>query len=148
MTAHAGRGNEAAISVSFKLAPIHVRTILFLALPNFAGCSGAVEGTIKICGDYLPIVINITIQGWTLSPGNARVGNENVQPTVELCNDLIDSFLDLVCIRNIDLVCSASIHKTISFVPSIARWLPYTSHRIPLQSLWRGRALSCYYDTI
>jgi hypothetical protein len=71
-------------------------------------CSaGTVECSIQIGGYYFTIVIDFAIESWSLSPGNARVSDEDVEATIELLDDFIDSLLNWLPASNIDLVCLA-----------------------------------------
>ena len=52
-------------------------------------------------------MVDLTIESGALSPRNARVGNENVEATVEFLDDFVDSILYWLPAGNIDLVCLA-----------------------------------------
>jgi hypothetical protein len=49
-------------------------------------------------------VVDLAIESGSLSPGNAGVGNENVEATVEFLDDLVDGLLYWLPAGNIDLV--------------------------------------------
>lgn len=98
VAAHGGGGDEAAV--------LEVRDVAFLLLlpPDLTRSAGAEEGAVQIGGDDLVVVGDLAADGGALSPRHARVGNENVEPVVELGDDLIDDLFDVCFVSDVHLV--------------------------------------------
>ena len=106
---HGGRGDEAAVAVVLELVAVEVGALLPLPPPDLTGGTGAEEGTVKIGGDDLVVVGDLTVDGRTLGPWDARVGNEDVQTAVELLDNIVDLLLDIGLVGDVDLVGLACI---------------------------------------
>jgi hypothetical protein len=97
MPAHAGRGDEAAVSKARKL-------VLLLFTPDLAGCARAVENPIDIRLHHFLVVRNLAIDHRALRPRNAGIGDENIEPIVEFLCLRSYGFFDSFGVLYIDLV--------------------------------------------
>lgn len=104
MARHGGRGDESALGETFQLLAINCGALFLLAAPMLTCGAGAVECAVQIGGYYFAVVVDLAIESGALSPGNARISDENVQTTVEFLDDLVDGLLYWLPAGNIDLV--------------------------------------------
>src|SRR6266487_4508787 len=89
MTTHAcGRDKAAALKVN--LIAINIRPLRLLSTPVLPCRNGAVECPVQVGRHDLAVVLGLAIQCCTLSPGNTRVGDEDVQTSVKLVNNFVD----------------------------------------------------------
>jgi hypothetical protein len=64
----------------------------------------AEEGSVDVGGGDLVVVVQAAVKHGSLFPCYTRVGDEDIEPAVELFYDLIDRFLNRFIGLNIDLV--------------------------------------------
>lgn len=69
------------------------------------GRAGAVEGPIEVGGDDGTVVAQLARGGGPLRPGDAGVGDEDVEAAVEVTDRGFDSGGDGVVAGYVDLVC-------------------------------------------
>lgn len=101
VAAHGRRGDEAAIRKARDIA------LLLLPPEDVTGSAGAEEGPVEVGGNDLAIVLDLAVEGGALRPRHARVGDEDIEPVVELGDDLVHVLLDVGLIEHVDLVCLA-----------------------------------------
>jgi hypothetical protein len=106
VSAHAGRGNEAA-ALEVDLVAVEVRAFLRLAPEVLAGGPRAVEGAVKVGAHHLPVVLQLPVDSRALRPRDARIGNEDIEAAVEFLDDLVDRLVDVVGVENVDLISAA-----------------------------------------
>jgi hypothetical protein len=69
------------------------------------GGLGAVEGAVEVDVDDAGVVGERAVHHRALGPGDAGVGDEDVQSAVEVLDRLVDGLLDGFGAGDIDLVC-------------------------------------------
>lgn len=104
MSAHGRSRDEAAVGEVGQLVAVQISTLVLLSPPVRSSCLGAVERAVKVAPDDTRIVIQRPVDHRPLSPGNASVGDEDIQTTVHLAHDGIDDDLDGVGVGDVDLV--------------------------------------------
>ncbi len=104
MPAHRRRRDEAAVGEVLELVAIGIGALELLAAPDLAGRASAEEGAVKVGGDDLVVVGDLAADGGALGPGDAGVGNEDVEAAVELLDDFVDDLLDVGFVGDVDLV--------------------------------------------
>lgn len=117
--AHARRSDEASIAEILNLLPAAIDALEFLAAPDPASGTGAEEGAVEVGGDDFAVVLDLAVDGWTLGPRHARVGDEDVQTGVEVGNDLVDDGVDFGLVGDVELVgfaCCLGISIVCSFL--------------------------------
>ena len=115
---HRRSGDEAAVGVVLERLAINGRLLLVLAAPVACGGASAVEGAVKVGADDLAVVVNLTVGHGALGPGDAGVGNEDVEAAVELLDDLGDGVVDSLRVRDVDLVGAAWGLESLSVIVS------------------------------
>ncbi len=81
-----------------------VEPVLPLLAPHRTAGSGAVEGAVEIGADDLLVVVDLTVDHGALGPGDAGVGDEDVETVVEFGDLGFDGFLDFLRVLDVDLV--------------------------------------------
>ncbi len=107
VSAHASRSNEAAVGVILKLLAMHACSLHLLAPPVQTGSPGTVEGAVEIGGDDLAVMIDLSVKHRPLCPRDTGIGDEDVEAAIEFFDNLVNRFLDVLGIGDIDLVCPA-----------------------------------------
>lgn len=107
LAAHAGGGDEASIGEALQLVAIEVGAFLLLTTPVGSARARAVEGAVQVGGHDLAIVVQRAVDHGPLGPWNACVRHEDVQPAVELLDDLIDHLGGVLGVSDIDLIGAA-----------------------------------------
>ena len=133
--AHARRPDEASIFEILNLLPAAINALELLSAPDPAGGTSTEKGTVEIGSDDFTIMFDLAVDGWSLGPGNARIGNEDVQAGVEFGYDLVDDGVDIGLIGDVELVSFAccllrSASMCFSFLQSVNSMfryhMPYT----------------------
>ena len=62
---------------------------------------------IHVGGHDILVMLHLTVEKAALRPWDARICNEDIEATIELFDNLIDDFFDVILASNIDLICSA-----------------------------------------
>ena len=104
VSTHAGRSDEAAIREVFELLPIECGHLLLLASPMLASSPGTVEGRVKVRSHNLAVVVKLSVEHRALRPRDTSIGHEDVEAVVELLDDVVDDFFDVLGVGHIDLV--------------------------------------------
>lgn len=104
VTAHRGSSDKASVCEVGELVAVGISALLLLAAPVVSGSLGTVEGTVKINGDDIAVVLEGTVDHGALGPGNTGVGNEDVEAAIEVLDDVVDGLLDGVCIGDLNLI--------------------------------------------
>lgn len=111
VAADAGRGNKAAGFEVLQLLAVDGSALLLLPPPVKAGSARTVKGAVDV-GPHDPLVVlDLAIQGGAIFPGNARVGDKDVQSAVKIGDDPVNGVRDSFVGRDVDLVrlaCSVS----------------------------------------
>ena len=94
---HRGCGDEGAGLEVFQF-------VFLLVAPYGSTGARAVEGAVQIGADYLAVVVDLTVDHGALGPGNAGVGNEDVEAVVELGDLGFNCFFDFGGVLHVDLV--------------------------------------------
>jgi len=106
MPTHAGSGDETP-APELNLIAIDVRLLLPLAPEVRASSMSRVIRSIHVYLHNLLIMVDLPVEHGALGPGDARVGNEDVEAAIEFLDDRIDGFLDVLSVDDIYLVCLA-----------------------------------------
>ena len=104
MPAHTRCSDKGTIRIILQLPARHRRHLLLLTSPMGGGRTGAIEGAVEVGRDDLAVVINFPIEHGSLCPGDTGIGNEDVEATVEFFDDLVDHFLHVFGVGDVDLV--------------------------------------------
>ena len=104
MPAHAGRSDKRTIGVILQLVARHRRHLLLLTSPMGGGGTGTIKSTVEVGSDDLAVVINLPIEHRSLCPGDTGIGNEDVEAAIEFFDDLVDHFLHVFGVGDVDLV--------------------------------------------
>ncbi len=110
VAAHAGGTDEAARQVVLERPPVDRGALPALPPPVERGRARAVEGPVDVDLHHLLHRLDAAVDKRALLPGDARVGDEDVEPAAELPDDLVHRRLHRLPGRHIDLVrlaCSA-----------------------------------------
>lgn len=104
MPAHRRRRDEAAVVEVGQFVAVQIGALVLLSPPMRSSSLGAVECPIKVASHNARVVIQRPVHHGSLGPGNARVGDEDIQAPVHLAHDGIDDNLDGVGVGDVDLV--------------------------------------------
>ena len=104
---HAGSGDEASVREALQLVAVEVGALLLLAAPVRGAGARAVEDAVQIGGHDLAVVVQRAIGHGALGPWDAGIGHEDVQPAVELLDDLVDHLGGMLGVGHVDLVGAA-----------------------------------------
>lgn len=104
MSAHARRRHKAAVGVPLQRPSVERRALGLLAPPVLPGSARAVEGSVQVGGHHLRVVAEITVDHGALRPGDAAVGDKDVEAAVEFGDDVVDGCDDGVCGGGVYLV--------------------------------------------
>lgn len=107
VTAHRRRRDEATAAVVFQLVAALLLLLFLLAAPVTCRYAGAEEDTVDIRLHHVIVVIQRTVHHGAFAPGNAGVGDDNVQTSVEVGDDLVERRLDLRIVLDFEIVCLA-----------------------------------------
>lgn len=99
--AHGGSGDERAVAEAGDVVGG------LLGFEDLAGGAGAVEGAVEVGGDDFAVVVEGAFGQGALLPGDARVGDEDVEPVVEFGDLRADGGVDGVGVGDVDGVGSA-----------------------------------------
>lgn len=77
---------------------------LVLRPEDFARSFRSVEDAIEVCGNNGSVVRQLAVDHAALSPGDAGVGYEDVQPPAQIVDGLVQDFANVVEVGGIDLV--------------------------------------------
>jgi len=102
--AHTGRRDEAAVAVVLHLLAGQAEPGLVLSPEDLAGCFGAEEDGVQVGANHLVVVGEFAVDHAALSPRDASVRHEDVEPAVELLCNAVDGFLRVLSVGNIDLI--------------------------------------------
>lgn len=105
VTAHRGSSDKTSISEILKLVAKQVGALFLLSSPMRGSSTSAVPGGIKVGLNNIQVVLNGAINGGTLGPWNASVGDENIQAAIEVLDGLIDDRLGFLLVAQVTLVC-------------------------------------------
>ena len=101
---HARRPDEATVSKVLELLAVTINTLELLSTPDSASSTGTEERAVEIGGDDFAVVFDLAVDGRALGPGNARVGDEDVEAGVEFGHDLVDDGVDVGLVSNVELI--------------------------------------------
>jgi len=104
MSAHARRRHKTAIGIPLQRPSVERRALGLLAPPVLSSSAGAVEGSVQVSAHHLRVVDEIAIDHGALRPGDAAVGDEDVEAAVEFGDDVIDGYYDGICGGGVYLV--------------------------------------------
>ncbi len=104
---HTRSSDKATASEIIQLPSEDICTFGLLSSPMLTGSIRAVIGTVHIGSHDLAVVTNFSVEEGPLRPRDTSVSNENVEATIELVNDLVHYFLDLLLVCYINLICPA-----------------------------------------
>ena len=107
MPTHAGSSNEATVGEVLELLAMHACSFHLLASPVRTGGLGAIVSAVEIGGNDFAIVVNFTVEHRPLRPRDTGVGDEDIETAIEFLDYLVDRFLNVLGIGDIDLVCLA-----------------------------------------
>jgi hypothetical protein len=79
-------------------------SLLLLLAPDGSTATGAVESAVEVGVDDLFVVVELAVDHGTLGPGDAGVGNEDVEAVVEFGDLCFDGFFHRGGVLHIDLV--------------------------------------------
>lgn len=103
-SAHRGGSNEAAGDEVLQRLTVDRGALLLLATEVSASRLGAPHDTVNVDGHDLLRSLDRAVDEGAVLPGDARVGDEDVETTVELGDDAVDGGLDSFGGGDIDLV--------------------------------------------
>lgn len=117
---HGRRGDEAPVPEVVKRLPVRRRALLLLPPPVQRGGAGAVERAVDVDAQHLLHCLDGPIDEGAVLPGDARVGDEDVEAPVEVLDDFVDGIAHGFPRLHIDRVCLACIITI--FVSVCERW--------------------------
>ena len=101
---HTRRPDETAVPEVLNLLAATINTLELLPAPDPARSPGAEEGAVEVSSDDFAVVVDFAVDGGSLRPGHARVGDEDVEPAVEFGDDLVDDCVDVGLVGDVELV--------------------------------------------
>ena len=104
MPTHARRCDEAAVREILELFTVQRCHLLLLPSPVLAGGAGTVKSRIEVRRDDLAVVIDLAIEHGALRPGDAGIGDEDVEAVIELLDNVVDDFFNVRSVGDIYLV--------------------------------------------
>ena len=107
---HRGSSNKATICEVVQRLAVEISSGLLLLLPIGSRCLSTVESSIQVNAHHLGVVRKRAINHRALSPRDTSVGNEDIQPAVEILHTLIDSLLNGLGVGDVTLVCLGCYH--------------------------------------
>lgn len=90
---------------------MRIRAFVPLTFPVPRGGFGAVKGTVQIRGDDFTVIVRLHVEDTALGTRDPRVGDENIQPAVEILNGFFHGFFDLLLVRHVDRVCLGCLYS-------------------------------------
>jgi hypothetical protein len=103
-TTHGSGGDEATGGEVLKRLAVDSSSLLLLATEVSTGRLGAPHDTIDVDSHDLLGSFGGAINEGTILPGNTRVGDEDVEATVELGDDIVDGLVHGLGVDDVDLV--------------------------------------------
>lgn len=104
VSAHRSCSDEATIGKVGQFLPVEIGTFFLLPPPVCSSSTSAVEGAVQVAVRYGSIVLDRGINHRSFGPGNAGVGNEDIQAAVKFLDNGVDGDLDGVGVGDITLV--------------------------------------------
>ena len=89
MPTHTRRSHKTPISIVLQLLPIGRSPLRLLAAPVLTRRARGVEGSVQIRGDHLVVVRDLAVEHGALRPGDAGVGDEDVETAAEVFDGLV-----------------------------------------------------------
>lgn len=102
--AHGCRRDEASGDEVLQRLAVNRRALLLLAAEVGAGALGTPHDAVHVDGHDVAGCFDRAVDEGALGPRDARVGDEDVEPAVELLDDLGDDLVDILGRSNVDLV--------------------------------------------
>lgn len=102
--AHGGSGDEASRGVACQGLARESGALVLLTAPVLGRDLGAVVGAVEVGLDDITVVVERAVNHGALGPGNAGVGDKDVEATVEVLDGLVNSLFDGLGISHVDLV--------------------------------------------